>query len=96
MALLIGDLARVDTPPILQTAKRGGGARAHIASASVSRRDKIKFLDGGLVLRPNTLGRRRERKRHDNINWQDARHALLMIICTPGTHLIVDVNVPKR
>ena len=64
MALLIGDLARVDTP-ILQTGM-GRGKReratesAHIASASVSRRDKIKFLDGGLVLRPNTLGRRRE------------------------------------
>ena len=88
---LIEDLARVDTQ-ILHPDGELGRERAHIASASVSWRDKIKFLDGGLVLRPNTLGRKTEkeggglglssRKHRDNINWQHALVARPMIICS--------------
>ena len=92
-ATLIGDLARVDThsfspprrsdgssPPSLPPSLRQAET-AHIASASVSWRDKIKFLDGGLVLRAaerNALGREGVREHADDINWHNARRPILI------------------
>ena len=83
---LIEDLARVDTQ-ILHPDGELGRESAHIASASVSWRDKIKFLDGGLVLRPNTLGRRREGESTKIISI-GRMLARPMIICSKRTQRI--------
>ena len=64
--------------------REGEIGSAHIASASVSWRDKIKFLDGGLVLRPNTLGRRREGESTKIISI-GRMLARPMIICSKGS-----------
>ena len=75
--LLLG--TRMDPPSLPPSLRQA--ETAHIASASVSWRDKIKFLDGGLVLRAgerNALGREGVREHADDINWHNARRPILI------------------